>query len=413
MPESSTISGTERPKADKPTLIGAGKQTFLVGEHVYLRPIVEDDAASGTSWRNTVFPQSTATTKGWIEEHLAKGNGEEKETFAIVRRAGDRVVGSIALEYEPTITVLFAHVDPIFGEQGQTWKGEAIVLAARWQLFEKHRLMVHTDIPASEGATIAILTRAGMREIARFREKCLVDGRRVDELIFDFPHPVWVERLGDPLKTELPRAGTGEARPVPTKTTPEPGSAPPRGARLIGERVYLRAFTKPDAEQAAIWAMREPEAAFSLGRGAESPAGLARSVLEEQKTERGPWPHDITWMVCLRETDEPIGWVGLSDIDWVARIAETGSWIFRPEYRGGGYGSEAKHLLLAYAFDNLRLHMVHSWVLFNNTRSAAALRKQGYREAGRVTWCFPYKDGIGNMVVFDLLAEEWRALPRA
>jgi RimJ/RimL family protein N-acetyltransferase len=56
--------------------------------------------------------------------------------------------------------------------------------------------------------------------------------------------------------------------------------------------------------------------------------------------------------------------------------------------------------------------MVESWVYFPNTRSAAALRKQGYTEAGRVTWLYPFEGNFGNMVVFDLLAEEWRAMPR-
>ncbi|MGB3329251.1 MAG: GNAT family N-acetyltransferase [Thermomicrobiales bacterium] len=408
MPDPTTALST--PAADeKPALIDAGKQTFLVGQHVYIRPLNDDDAAFGTSWRATVFPQSTATTETWIEEHLAKGDSEEQETFAIVRRRDDRIVGSLSLEYEPTVTVVLAHIDPIYGDTGQVWKGEAIVMAARWLVFERNKLMVHTDLPASETITIAAVTEAGMREIARFREKCLIGGRRVDELIFDFPHPRWVERLGDPRDSELPRAGTGEPRPTPPNATLASGSTPPPGARMIGQRVYLRPFVKADADQVAIWEMRDPEAEFSLGRGAESPASFARQALEEQK---GDWPATVSWMVCLRETDEPIGWVSLEHIDWVARFAETASWIFRPEYRGGGYGSEAKHLLLEHAFNHLRLHMVHSWVLFHNVRSAAALRKQGYREAGRATWCFPYKGGIGNMVVFDLLADEWRALPK-
>lgn len=397
-------------KDEKPSLIGADKQTFLVGEHIYLRPLNDDDAAAGTAWRQTVFPQSAATTEGWIEEHLAKGDTEERDLFAIVRRTDDRIVGSIALDYDHTLTSLLARIDPIHGDAGQPWKAEAILLVARWQVFERHKPMVHTDIPASDSIAIAALQESGMREIARFREACLADGRRTDRLVLDFPHPKWVERLGDPRDTDLPRTGTGEPRPVPAKGTLATGDTPPRGAKLLGQRVFLRPFVKADADQAAIWEMRDPEADFSLGRGAESPAVFARKALEEQK--QGDWPTTISYMVCLRETEEPIGWVSLEDIDWVARTAETASWLFRHDLRGGGYGSEAKHLLLEHAFDHLRLHMVHSWVLFNNTRSAAALRKQGYREAGRATWCFPYKGGLGNMVVFDLLADEWRALPR-
>ncbi len=52
-------------------------------------------------------------------------------------------------------------------------------------------------------------------------------------------------------------------------------------------------------------------------------------------------------------------------------------------------------------------------MIFPNTRSAAALRKQGYRERGREHWLIPVDGGYQNLIVFDLLAGEWRAMPRA
>ncbi|HEU0166080.1 MAG TPA: GNAT family protein, partial [Thermomicrobiales bacterium] len=64
------------------------------------------------------------------------------------------------------------------------------------------------------------------------------------------------------------------------------------------------------------------------------------------------------------------------------------------------------------AFDRLGLHALKSWVIFQNTRSAAALRKQGYVEAGRSHWAYPIDGGFGNAVVFTLHADTWRALPR-
>jgi hypothetical protein len=51
-------------------------------------------------------------------------------------------------------------------------------------------------------------------------------------------------------------------------------------------------------------------------------------------------------------------------------------------------------------------------VIFPNTRSAAALRKQGYKEAGRMHWIFPSSGKFENFVGFDLLASDWRAMPR-
>ena len=83
-----------------------------------------------------------------------------------------------------------------------------------------------------------------------------------------------------------------------------------------------------------------------------------------------------------------------------------------PQHRGQGYGTEAKLLLLEYAFDRLGLNMIWAWVKERNPRSQAALRKQGYRDAGRFTWSGYGPDGFENALMFDLLATEWRAARR-
>jgi RimJ/RimL family protein N-acetyltransferase len=104
-----------------------------------------------------------------------------------------------------------------------------------------------------------------------------------------------------------------------------------------------------------------------------------------------------------------IGETGLYSIDWIARTAESGSWLYCAADRGKGYGTEAKLLLLEYAFERLGLNMIWAWVKERNARSQAALRKQGYRDAGRFTWSGYGPDGFGNARMFDLLATEWRS----
>ncbi len=54
-----------------------------------------------------------------------------------------------------------------------------------------------------------------------------------------------------------------------------------------------------------------------------------------------------------------------------------------------------------------------STVFEANTRSSAALAKQGYRPAGRLRW-HDVKGGIyRDMLVFDLLRDEWLAAREA
>jgi RimJ/RimL family protein N-acetyltransferase len=399
-------NGTGETKRPEPGTGHLG-QTFLVGEEVYLRTFEVGDETNAASWRNSIFPKSTELVKKWIEEELPKAGKRREAYYAIVRKADDVLVGSIKTAHHDTITEMDAHVDPLYGEQGQHWKAEAITLIAAWAVEERHTPSVGVEIAAAETVAAEHIEAFGMREMARWREMFLVDGERTDCVLYQYHNGGWMETLGDPVEAELPRSGTGTARPVPPPVMIE--GDPPKNAIMVGKRVYLRPEEKDDAKDVVDWARREQETFFDIGRH------LPTTVLHQhwtQSAQEGDHPDTIWFTVCLRETDEPIGAVGLLGIDYVHMYAETGSFFHRPDYRGNGYGSEAKQLLLEYAFETLGLHMVESWVYFPNTRSAAALRKQGYRECGRVTWLYPYEGNFGNMVVFDLLADEWRAMPR-
>ncbi len=381
-------------------------QTFLVGDTIYLRRIETADAPFGMSWRGVRYPQSPDRVETWIKEEMAKDR--YAAWYAIARKVDDRVVGSARVGRAGGMSAsLNLRVDPLLGDRGLQLKAEALKLLAPWVVEEQHRPMLIMDQAADEPSVIAAALEIGMRQTARFRERIARDSERVDELVFQYLSPHWLGLIGDPDTVELERTGTGQPRPVPPKVTLE--SDPPKNAVMVGRRVYLRQFEPGDAVEEATWLRREPETFFDIGRHLWSSVGAAQWREEGQKQSL---PGNISFVVCLRENDEFIGSVDLIGVDYWSRFAETGSFFHRSGYRGGGYGSEAKQLLLEYAFDILGLHSLQSWVYFENTRSAAALRKQGYTEAGRINWLYPNKGTLDNFVVFDLLAEEWRAMPR-
>lgn len=182
-----------------------------------------------------------------------------------------------------------------------------------------------------------------------------------------------------------------------------------RNPLVVGSRVYLRALETNDAETDAAQANAETETFMYRGRAPASPLAFARWIEEDGKH---PMPSEIHLAVCLRDGDRYIGAVSLHHVDYLNRTAETGSGL-ADGFRNQGFGTEAKMLLLEYAFDRLHLHAIHSHVFEHNTRSAAALRKQGYRYAGRRKWDDVkggvYRDGL----LFDLLREEWLAAREA
>jgi RimJ/RimL family protein N-acetyltransferase len=178
-----------------------------------------------------------------------------------------------------------------------------------------------------------------------------------------------------------------------------------RNPIMVGERVYLRALEVEDAEALARFAAEETDTFMYRGRQPLSPLGFTSWIADVHKAQP---PRNIEFAVCLREDARLIGQMGYDDLDWINRTGETGSFLGAP-FRNAGLGTEAKHLLIEYGFEVIQLHAIMSTVFEANTRSAAALAKQGYRPAGRLRW-HDVKGGIyRDLLVFDLLRDEWLA----
>lgn len=182
-----------------------------------------------------------------------------------------------------------------------------------------------------------------------------------------------------------------------------------RNSIMVGERVYLRPLELDDAELMAYGDMVETDDMMERGRIPGSPIAYRRYIEDGQPKPANATPPEVHFSICLRgepNADTAIGAVNIDHIDWINRTGETGSGLL-PAYRNQGYGTEAKHLLLEYAFDRLQLHIIESHVWEPNTRSAAALAKQGYRLAGRLKWDELHHGVYRDVLVFDVLRDEW------
>jgi RimJ/RimL family protein N-acetyltransferase len=91
---------------------------------------------------------------------------------------------------------------------------------------------------------------------------------------------------------------------------------------------------------------------------------------------------DQVFGIALVSSGQLIGTMGLHRIDWINRVATTGAWIAAPEHRGKGYGTQAKMLLLDYAFNTLMLRKIRSNVLATNKQSLRYNEKCGYKVEG-------------------------------
>jgi RimJ/RimL family protein N-acetyltransferase len=387
--------------------ISARRQTFLVGPSIYLRPIELEDAQLGAWWRPNPFPEPSDLCEERLKESVPADLATGSRRLIACRRSDDLPVGSAQISSEDGRTsTITLHTPIVFGPtNGSDTCAEMIRLLVPWLIHEHDQMAVWIQIPAGEASLTRAAKVAGMKLAYCLREALVSsEGTRRDLECWEALHPTWLARFGPPVAAVFGNVD---------RTVRSPGrlhyrgraTDPPRNAFSVGNRVYLRPIEQADAEEMARWSMRETDTSFDTGREYRSPIAFWR--WNRQHAESNP-PMWVRFAICLISDGTVIGANGLTEIDWMNRTAETETEITRGDFRGGGYGTEAKHLLLEYAFSRLGLHMVRSFAWAFNSRSCEALRKQGYRDAGRLSWTGMKSGEMADDLVFDLLASEWR-----
>jgi RimJ/RimL family protein N-acetyltransferase len=398
---------------DEGTLIsararGSRRQTFLVGPTIYLRPIELVDAHLSAFWKESPFPVPADMLEEKMKESVPGSAASGSKLLIACRRTDNMPIGSIEVSTEDgRLTQLRPHVPIVFGqERASELTAEMLRLMVPWLIHEHDNMTVTALLPSDDPIINKAARVAGMRLAYRLREALIAPGGgRIDQECWQALHPTWLARLGKP--PEAVQGNVVSTVRSPARRTYRGRTAePPRNALMVGDRIYLRAIEQADAEEIARWSMRETDIQFDTGRQFRSPISYWHWNRKTAEVEPPTWTR---FAICLLSDHTVIGANGLAFIDWIHRTAETETEIVRPEYRGGGYGTEAKHLLLEFAFDLLGLHMVRSMAWAFNTRSCEALRKQGYRDAGRLAWTGIKSGDFADDLVFDLLASEWRA----
>ena len=383
-------------------------QSYLIGDTIYLRGAELGDAKWATAWRPRPFPIAAKEAEKQLKKDVPAEDQKRVALLIACRRDDGRPVGSARInDSDPTATSISLHADPTLGAAGALVQAEMLRLLVPWLSGERYQPVVVLATVAGLEPVRAAAESLGMRLAVRLRDGIWRDGRHHDMVFYECLNPVWITRLGDP-GPGIAVAGEPVAAPKASAPRRDHGAQlplPPNA--LIGsQRLALRPMQVDDAETIANLIRKEPDASFGHSRFPYS--AIAYADWFGEMAEKDP-ASDVELAVVLRESGELIGETGLYSIDWIARIAESGSWLYRAADRGKGYGTEAKLLLLEYAFDRLGLNMIWAWVKERNPRSQAALRKQGYRDAGRFTWSGYGPDGFENARMFDLLATEWRA----
>jgi len=173
---------------------------------------------------------------------------------------------------------------------------------------------------------------------------------------------------------------------------------------LRGERVLLRPLGSTDLRRCVKW-FSDPQIIRFLGRN--SPVTLA----EEERWFRDYERRTDEQIFAIEVGGAHIGNLGLHKVDRAHRKTEVGIVIGEPTLWSKGYGTEAMHVALRYAFDVLGLNKVSLDVLEYNTRAIRTYERLGFQPEG-IHREDAYKDGrFVNVLRMSILARELRDGP--
>jgi RimJ/RimL family protein N-acetyltransferase len=175
---------------------------------------------------------------------------------------------------------------------------------------------------------------------------------------------------------------------------------------FIGDKVILRAIRRDDVPRINQF-KNDPELAWLNEEDPWEPVSLERqeALFAERLNDgerNGP-------RFAIEADGQYIGHCLLYHIDDFARTCQLGIGIGDPAYQGHGYGREAIHLLLRYAFEMRNLRKVGLSVLAENERAIRAYLACGFIEEGRLREQAWFKDRYTDIVVMGILRSEWRS----
>lgn len=145
--------------------------------------------------------------------------------------------------------------------------------------------------------------------------------------------------------------------------------------RLDGERIYLRSITYDDTDMIVRWRNQEDIIKYFFYRGEFTKESHERWLRERVETGEV-----VQFIVCMKDTDRPVGCTYLRDIDYVNSKAEYGVFVGEADVRGMGIGKEILNITVSYAFNTLKLHRVFARVKEKNMPSLYSFLNSGFEK---------------------------------
>jgi len=144
-------------------------------------------------------------------------------------------------------------------------------------------------------------------------------------------------------------------------------------------RVYLRAIEPDDYKTSIKW--RNDDEIWNMVGG---PKYFVSEAYEKKWVEDAIFnsSNKLILAICLKKTNEHIGYVYLNNISWKNKNASFAKLIGEKEFWGKGLAKEATLLLLYHGFIVLGLERIEARQLVDNIKSIKVNEKCGFKTEG-------------------------------
>ncbi|MEI3606606.1 GNAT family protein [Pseudogracilibacillus sp. SE30717A] len=171
---------------------------------------------------------------------------------------------------------------------------------------------------------------------------------------------------------------------------------------ILGENVYLRLMEEKDVPYKVRW-INNSNIRSTLNF--EYP--ISEIGTKKWLNNASGNPNRKDFFVCVKETHEPIGFGGLLNIDYKNSKAESYMGIGEEKFHGKGYGYDIRKLILNYAFNELSLNKVYSYVWEKNAPMLNLNKKVGFQVEGLLREDILSHGELRNRYIMSILKSEF------
>jgi RimJ/RimL family protein N-acetyltransferase len=168
------------------------------------------------------------------------------------------------------------------------------------------------------------------------------------------------------------------------------------------DNIFLRILEYSDIETTQKW-INDPEISDIMGY-------LPTKPLKQQEAWYSSIISDSSryiFAICLNSSQEHIGNVALSNIDYISRNTQLSIFIYASKHRGLGYGREATELALEFAFNRLNMHKVYLRTSPHFSNAISMYKKIGFTQEGLLREHYYSNGKYIDKIIFSILRNEY------